>query len=346
MSGRKERLSWPDLAKGIGIFLMTLGHSALVDRDVVAWIYTFHMPLFFFISGYFFTLKDGSPWKTIRHKAFPILMPMVTYSLCRWVLAAIGAVNAGNLPDFRPLAGIVLQWPGTPYAGYVWFFAGLFSAEVFFALLLHWMEQHPCWLLFVCFGLAGATWAGSLADLPRLPWHIDAACLLLPYLCLGWLTRRSQDWLEQRLAGKGRAILAIAVLFALQVLSMLVNLRCGSTRIDYNLRLLNEYFTAYLSAVCGIGWFWLLCRKLPAPRCLTFVGEYSSVYYCVGWLGSNLAHRLVTPILPVHGLALLAVHLLGMWLGPVPLILILDRVCPEAMGKRRKKSERTPEKVA
>lgn len=337
MSGQTERLSWPDLAKGLGIFLMTLGHSALVDTRIAAWIYTFHMPLFFFISGYFFSLKDGSAWKTIRHKAFPILMPMVTYSLCRWVRASVPILMAGDVPDVRPLLGIVLQLPGTAYAGYVWFFAGLFAAECLFALLLQKLETHPWGILVLCFGLAGAVWAGSRAGLPRLPWHLDAACLLLPYLCLGWLARRRQPELDRALDGKGQTLLVILCLFALQFLSMLINLRCGPTRIDYNLRLLNEYGTAYLSGVCGVGWSILLCRKLPAPRCLTFVGEYSSVYYCVGWIGSNLAHRLVLSILPLNGLPLLAVHLLGMWLLPVPLILVLNRFFPEGMGKRRKK---------
>lgn len=336
MSGRGDRLSWPDLAKGLGIFLMTLGHSSLVNARVVAWIYTFHMPLFFFISGYFFSLKDASAWKTIRHKAFPILMPMVTYSLCRWVWSAVSAGMAGDVPDFRPLLGIVLQLAGTAYAGYVWFFAGLFAAECLFALLLQGLGKRPWAVLVLCSVLAGVVWAGSRAGLSRLPWHLDAACLLLPYLCLGWLARRYQAELDRVLAGKGRTILVILALFALQILSMLVNLRCGPTRIDYNLRLLNEYGTAYLSGICGVGWFWLLCRRLPAPRCLTFVGEYSSVYYCVGWIGSNLAHRLARFFLPLNGLPLLAVHLLGMWLLPVPLILVLARFCPEVMGKRRR----------
>jgi hypothetical protein len=165
---------------------------------------------------------------------------------------------------------------------------------------------------------------------------LDAACLLLPYLCLGWLARQHQGTWDQLLTETGRTALVILGLFLVQIVSMIVNLRCGSTRIDYNLRLLNEYATAYLSGISGVGWFWLLCRKLPAPRPLTFVGEYSSVYYCVGWLGANLAHRLVYALVPLHGLPLLAVHLLGMWLVPVPLILILRRFCPAVMGKEKR----------
>lgn len=332
---RGERLDWPDLLKGIGIFLVTLGHSALVDKTIVAWIYTFHMPLFFFLSGYFFTRQAGPVWNTIRHKSFPILAPMAAYSLCRWVWDAVFALTEGGALDFRPLLGILLQWGGTDFDSYVWFFAGLFSAECVFALLLQHMEERPFRLLGLCFALALAIWCGARAGMPRLPWHLDGGCLLLPYLGLGWTVRRYQGEIDRILTSRGREALVILGLLGVQLVSMLANLRLGPTRIDYNLRLLNEYVTAYLAGVSGIGWVWLLGRKLPAPRCLTFVGEYSAVYYCAGWIGSNIAHRLVWMMMPVRGLPLLGVHLLGMWVIPVPLILGIMRFCPELIGKKR-----------
>lgn len=342
---RGERLAWPDLLKGLGIFLVTLGHSALVDKTVTAWIYTFHMPLFFFLSGYFFTRQSGPVWNTIRHKAFPILAPMVSYSLCRWGWSAASALLEGGAPDVRPLLGIFLQWGGTDFDGYVWFFAGLFSAECLFALLLQYMEDRPLRLLGACFLIALAVWCGARMGMPRLPWHLDGGSLLLPYLCLGWVIRRYQAEIDRILASRTKEGTVILGLLAIQLVSMLVNLRLGPTRIDYNLRLLNEYATAYLAGVSGVGWFWLLGRKLPAPRCLTFVGEYSAVYYCVGWIGSNIAHRLVWLMMPVRGLSLLGIHLLGMWILPVPLILGTMRFCPELIGKKRRadlKSESVP----
>ena len=334
MTAAASRLGWPDLCKGLGIFLVTLGHSALVDDGVVAWIYTFHMPLFFFLSGYFFTLWEDSPWKTIRHKAFPILAPMVTYSLCRWVWAAVGSLAAGEAVDFAPLLGIVVQLPGTPFAGYVWFFAGLFSGQCIFALLLKGLGKQPWLLTGLCFVLAGGVWLAAEAGMPRLPWSIDAGCLLLPYLALGWLLRQKESELDQALSGWGKWGGTVFLLLILQIVSMEINLSLGPTRMDYNLRLLNEYFSAYLAGTSGVLWFWLACRKLPAPRCLTFVGEYSAVYYCVGWIGSNIAHLLLVPVLHISGLALLMVHLLGMWVVPVPLILVLRRFAPVLIGKR------------
>lgn len=46
----KQRINYLDVAKGIGILLMIFGH---IDRGgiIQTWIYSFHMPLFFIVSG-------------------------------------------------------------------------------------------------------------------------------------------------------------------------------------------------------------------------------------------------------------------------------------------------------
>lgn len=58
----KSRVEWIDNAKGIAIICVILGHFGVNDwlSDI---IYTFHMPLFFFISGLYLT-------KNIQYKSF------------------------------------------------------------------------------------------------------------------------------------------------------------------------------------------------------------------------------------------------------------------------------------
>lgn len=50
----KERNVTIDIMKGIGIILMVVGHSGY-PSFLRNFIYTFHMPLFFMISGYLIT---------------------------------------------------------------------------------------------------------------------------------------------------------------------------------------------------------------------------------------------------------------------------------------------------
>jgi fucose 4-O-acetylase-like acetyltransferase len=86
----KERDLGFDFLKGVLIFLMVYGHVIaryLNSHDIVfAWIYTFHMPLFIFISGYFsyHTLIESPRY--ITHKIFHhLLLPAIiwsTFCLC------------------------------------------------------------------------------------------------------------------------------------------------------------------------------------------------------------------------------------------------------------------------
>ena len=48
----EKRISWVDQARGIAILLVVLGHCiGYMDAPGNRWILSFHMPLFFFVSG-------------------------------------------------------------------------------------------------------------------------------------------------------------------------------------------------------------------------------------------------------------------------------------------------------
>ena len=53
---KKERLAVFDVAKGLGILLVVFAHINYTNIPLV-YIYSFHMPLFFLISGIFFDTK-------------------------------------------------------------------------------------------------------------------------------------------------------------------------------------------------------------------------------------------------------------------------------------------------
>ena len=50
------RIEYIDLFRGIGILLMIMGHIEFAPR-FDHFIHAFHMPMFFFVSGYFFNGK-------------------------------------------------------------------------------------------------------------------------------------------------------------------------------------------------------------------------------------------------------------------------------------------------
>lgn len=70
-----------DIAKGIGIILVVIGHT---DRANSAWIYAFHMPLFFVLSGFFLKM---CPFREFAYKRFrSLFVPLVVFYLLSLML--------------------------------------------------------------------------------------------------------------------------------------------------------------------------------------------------------------------------------------------------------------------
>ena len=95
MNVSSARDRWVDYAKGIGILLVVYAHvarglvSASIGLDDPVWrtidsvIYTFHMPLFFFLSGLFFygSLQKRGAQALVLTKVDTILYPYIVWSL-------------------------------------------------------------------------------------------------------------------------------------------------------------------------------------------------------------------------------------------------------------------------
>lgn len=90
----QKRYSQIDILYTIGIFCVVLGHSHPSDwsafrgtlfESIIVFIYTFHMPLFFFIAGFLFmnshALERDGYKNWIKNKAVKLLVPYIVLSL-------------------------------------------------------------------------------------------------------------------------------------------------------------------------------------------------------------------------------------------------------------------------
>lgn len=80
-SASKPRLQWLDILKGIAMFFVVPGHTAIYP-PLEKYIYSFHMPLFFMISGMTWR-KDKYPafQDLLKDKAKRLLLPYVWLNL-------------------------------------------------------------------------------------------------------------------------------------------------------------------------------------------------------------------------------------------------------------------------
>ena len=84
-----KRLHYLDMAKGIGIFLVALGHMEDIATGTRVWISSFHMPLFFVISGILMAVKN-EPSKdlgiAVKKRINGIIVPYLWFSLSYFVI--------------------------------------------------------------------------------------------------------------------------------------------------------------------------------------------------------------------------------------------------------------------
>ena len=75
-----KRIEWIDIAKGMTILLVIVGHTVTNGTVVRDAIFSFHMPLFFILAGYTFREKD---WKALLCASVKrLLIPYFLISLC------------------------------------------------------------------------------------------------------------------------------------------------------------------------------------------------------------------------------------------------------------------------
>lgn len=84
----KHRDASFDIAKGVGIILVVIGHAF---KEYPNCIYSFHMPLFFIISGYFLSVREPVLYFA-KKKARVLLVPYFVYGLIGIVVMFVSSL--------------------------------------------------------------------------------------------------------------------------------------------------------------------------------------------------------------------------------------------------------------
>ena len=121
------RLRFVDIAKGISIICIILGHLGIHNITRVG--FTFHVPIFFLITGYFVSRKEGAREFAIK-KATTLLVPYFVTSLVMIAVAAgLGLRDGGVLHNVKEWTYAALYASGGRYdkpfyikeIGAIWF---------------------------------------------------------------------------------------------------------------------------------------------------------------------------------------------------------------------------------
>lgn len=135
MNNQSERSNTLDIAKGITIIMMVIGHCYSTNNCILTLIYGFHMPMFFVISGIIFGKKligNGNYKFSIPHIAVKLLKPYVGYSAL-FALFLILLKSAGGEKN-PALIGVGYVWKIVSLQGLsvLWYLLCIFMTELIF----------------------------------------------------------------------------------------------------------------------------------------------------------------------------------------------------------------------
>jgi len=119
-----NRIGFIDIAKGIGILLVVIGHLISEKSIPGKMIYSFHMPLFWFLSGCF--LRSGGGRNFIVRKYNTLLVPCFAFTcIC-------GLAEYYLLGNDKVFCNLSYELPGA-----LWFLPNLFVSSVLFATIIN-----------------------------------------------------------------------------------------------------------------------------------------------------------------------------------------------------------------
>lgn len=177
-----KRLSWIDVLKGIGIIFVVLGHTHILFRE---YIYSFHMPLFFFISGYLFISNKYGLVEFFKKKFKTILVPYIFLSFLSIIISFVVSNQEADVSvTFKEL--VLSTRNHISINQTLWFLTTLFIVEIlFYTLSLIFKSNYLKSILIIALSVIGFY---TLSE-PRLPLSIDSSLYYLLFYLIGNMTK-------------------------------------------------------------------------------------------------------------------------------------------------------------
>lgn len=163
--------------------MVVLGH---IQSPLGSYIYSFHIPLFFFIGGVFIN-PANAPIEFFKKNARRIFLPYFIFGILGLVVNAVKEIVLGRDREnvFDELAGI-FWWMDVDhlqhYGFVLWFLPALFWARASVFLLAKYLKVNSILLL-----LFSLVFSSYVSDYPVLPLALDKGVSALPWVLSGYV---------------------------------------------------------------------------------------------------------------------------------------------------------------
>lgn len=270
------RIEWVDAAKGIAIVLMIFGHCISEDSIERMCVYSFHMPFFLMISGFFY--KDMKFHVFLQKNIKGILFPYALVLFLQYVLYVVLYKEPlwamGRKYFYTVLSGIsianIMPFPQADNVGVLWFLPMLFLVRLlFWGISKISGEDEKIRMLLVLLSAMTGLWMSQSGY--WLPWSADIVMFAVTFYYIGFLLQKKgviTALLKEKLC-----IVLCAAVWGLGILR-------GIT-MEFIWRAYQGEFTSIVVAVAGslvcCAAAYYLCRIECLKKLLSWIGRGSLI---------------------------------------------------------------------
>jgi fucose 4-O-acetylase-like acetyltransferase len=329
-----RRIEFIDIMKGIGIILVVVGHISQLNI-LNTWIFSFHMPLFFFISGITFSVSKKENF--IRKKVNKILIPYFIFSLLTFIYWSVieRKLRGDTTSILSQFIGIFTSQGGEynhVYNIVMWFLPCLFITEIIFYFIKNKFSNKMACCLLAVSSILGVILSYNLKI--RLPWSIDTMLIAIVFYGAGYLISNVVMNYKKSDKNKLMNFLSIFILLAL-------NIYCSHLNgyVDMNKSIYSNYFLYFISAFCGIIFIYLISLYCNL-QFVRFLGANSLIIMCVHEPIKRMLLKIISVISKID-IDVIRINLIGIIISLLillvcilPIIYIVNKYLPFIIGNK------------
>lgn len=262
---KNKRIEWLDYVRAWGIIFIIFAHALSPSNPIRVWLYSFHVPLFFFVSGYIFNPKKYQNITSFLKRKFKILIvPYIFYAAIAipFLFIYFGETNFLN---------VVLKFLLQQRYWAFWFITVIFLVELIaYMYLRNKNTMKNIAILIILSAIINVIYHHFTTKF--LIWNLDLVPLVLPFFLAGFIFQNYPKMILKR-------SWLITILLA-NILFTFLNYKTNNYGVDIYYNIYGSYLYFMAASLSGVVFVFFLIKNLNFRiKLLSKVGKNTFPYF-------------------------------------------------------------------